>query len=244
MVSKNTADALEGVGARMRALREERAMSLRALARLIDVTPSLISQIETGKINPSVSSLYAIANALDVPMDVFFGRKAPTTSSSPAGRRLPTSADELNNRPVLDPDAAPPRQEPVSGEEPASTVTPLVHPADRDKIVIDGFGGFLTWERLTRTAEPAVDFLEICYEPGASSAKNLIMHSGREYGYVLSGELTLDLGFETHEMRPGDSICFDSATPHRLANRGVFPVRAIWVVINRVPQRESGGQKD
>ncbi|MCZ7665555.1 MAG: helix-turn-helix domain-containing protein [Thermoleophilia bacterium] len=118
MVSKNTADALEGVGARMRALREERAMSLRALARLIDVTPSLISQIETGKINPSVSSLYAIANALDVPMDVFFGRKAPTTSSSPAGRRLPTSADELNNRPVLDPDAAPPGRSRFRGRSP------------------------------------------------------------------------------------------------------------------------------
>lgn len=47
-------------------------MSLRGLAQLVDVTPSLISQIETGKINPSVASLYAIANALDVPMDAFF----------------------------------------------------------------------------------------------------------------------------------------------------------------------------
>ncbi|MEV5463259.1 helix-turn-helix transcriptional regulator, partial [Streptomyces cellulosae] len=43
----------------MRQARLERGMSLRALAREIGVSASLVSQIETGKSQPSVSTLYA-----------------------------------------------------------------------------------------------------------------------------------------------------------------------------------------
>ena len=84
-MAKDAGDPLLGVGARMRALREQRKIGLRALARMVDVTPSLISQIETGKINPSVSSLYAIATALDVSMDFFFG-SAPVGPDEGIGR--------------------------------------------------------------------------------------------------------------------------------------------------------------
>jgi mannose-6-phosphate isomerase-like protein (cupin superfamily) len=51
---------------------------------------------------------------------------------------------------------------------------------------------------------------------------------------VISGRLHITLGFCEHELGPGDSISFDSAQPHRLANAGDEPVRAIWVVVGRV----------
>jgi mannose-6-phosphate isomerase-like protein (cupin superfamily) len=54
-------------------------------------------------------------------------------------------------------------------------------------------------------------------------------HNGREYGVVVSGELLLELGFERYHLEPGDSIAFDSSTPHRLSNPGATEMHAIWV---------------
>ena len=57
------------MGERLRAARRERGLSLRELAKRLDVSPSLISQVETGRASPSVSTLYAIAQVLSVSVD-------------------------------------------------------------------------------------------------------------------------------------------------------------------------------
>jgi len=57
----------EDVGPRLRAYREQRGLSLRELARRLGVSPSAISQIETGKSRPSVSTLYSIVSAFWAP---------------------------------------------------------------------------------------------------------------------------------------------------------------------------------
>lgn len=248
-MNKETTDALGGVGAKMRALREAKKISLRALARRVDVTPSLISQIETGKINPSVSSLYAIANALDAPMDAFFGRTvapqapedadngcAPDLTGVEQGgiRSSRTAARAGTGAELPQPVGGTAVAAPAAGGEKAHHPA-VVRRAGREKIVIDGFGGLLVWERLTPEHESYVDFLEIQYECGASSAQNLMRHSGREYGLVLEGELTVNLGFEEFTLGPGDSIAYDSTQPHRLTNRGDTLARAVWAVVNREP---------
>jgi transcriptional regulator with XRE-family HTH domain len=56
------------VGSRIRLLRGEKGLSLRKVATLSGMSPSLLSQIETGKVNPSLSTLRKIAQALDVPV--------------------------------------------------------------------------------------------------------------------------------------------------------------------------------
>lgn len=58
-------------------------------------------------------------------------------------------------------------------------------------------------------------------------------HEGREFGLILQGELIVELGFESHTLRPGDSIIFDSTTPHRLVNTSDQVMRALWVVLNK-----------
>jgi quercetin dioxygenase-like cupin family protein len=58
-------------------------------------------------------------------------------------------------------------------------------------------------------------------------------HGGREYGYVTSGTLGVQVGFEEYELGPGGSIAFDSSSPHRLWTIGDEPVHAVWVVIGR-----------
>jgi transcriptional regulator with XRE-family HTH domain len=85
------------MGERLRAARARRGLSLRELAGRLGVSPSLISQIETGRANPSVSTLYAIAGELDVSLDelMFNDRRvAPPVGSQP----VPAAADELLQR--------------------------------------------------------------------------------------------------------------------------------------------------
>jgi len=60
------------VGARLRELRKARGISARALAQSLDISPSAVSQIERGVLQPSIARLIAISDALDVPLaDVF-----------------------------------------------------------------------------------------------------------------------------------------------------------------------------
>jgi transcriptional regulator with XRE-family HTH domain len=61
------------VGSRLRAERERRGVSLRELARRVGVSPSLVSQIELDRVNPSVSTLYALVTELGVTMSDVFG---------------------------------------------------------------------------------------------------------------------------------------------------------------------------
>jgi transcriptional regulator with XRE-family HTH domain len=61
------------VGVRLRELREARKISMRGLATKSGLSANALSMIERGRTSPSVSTLYKIADALDVPITEFFG---------------------------------------------------------------------------------------------------------------------------------------------------------------------------
>ena len=104
--------------------------------------------------------------------------------------------------------------------------------------IIDLASG-VRWERLTPGADAMTDFLEVVYSPGGHSTdeRRPLRHDGREYGLVISGTLQANVGFESYELGPGDSIGFDSATPHEYLNKTGEPVHAIWVVVHSEPGR-------
>jgi transcriptional regulator with XRE-family HTH domain len=58
----------EGLGKRFRDLRRQKRLTLARMAKMTRRSISLLSQIETGKVNPSFSSMQSIADALDVPL--------------------------------------------------------------------------------------------------------------------------------------------------------------------------------
>ena len=60
------------VGGRLRELRQGRDMSMRALARASGLSTNALSMIERAKTSPSVSTLYKLAEALEVPITAFF----------------------------------------------------------------------------------------------------------------------------------------------------------------------------
>jgi transcriptional regulator with XRE-family HTH domain len=76
------------IGPRLRDQRKALGISLREIARRIGVSASLVSQIERDKVNPSVSTLYALARELGVTMGELFD----PDGSPPPGRRRPPEA--------------------------------------------------------------------------------------------------------------------------------------------------------
>jgi len=198
------AGELADLGARLREERERARISQRELARRLGVSASLISQIESGQSKPSVSTLYGIVTELGVSLDDVFR----------------VHENELTEATA------------VGAESQDAARGPVVHPAERHVVELDSG---VIWERLTSHQHEDVDFLHVIYDVGGSSAadERLMRHSGREYGFILSGRLGVQLGFERHELDPGDSIAFDSTTPHRLWNLGDEAVHGVWFVVGR-----------
>ena len=82
-----TADFQDGVGQRLRSERERHGLSLRELARRLEISPSALSQIETGRSRPSVGTLYTIVSELEMSLDELFGSQR--TAPPPGALRRP-----------------------------------------------------------------------------------------------------------------------------------------------------------
>ena len=200
-----TSDFQDGVGQRLRSERERHGLSLRELARRLEISPSALSQIETGRSRPSVGTLYAIVSELEMSLDELFGSQRTAAAASRA-------AD-------------------AGGEEAGAT---LVLRRDTRK-GIDLESGVRWERLTPTAEQDADFLYVVYEVGGASSREGTHMrHMGREYGLVLSGRLRVTIGFdEEHELGPGDSIAFESSRPHRLENAGSEPVEAIWFVVGR-----------
>jgi len=217
------------IGERLREERVRRGLSVRGLARDIGVSASLISQVETEKSKPSVSTLYAITTALGISIEDLFdvnGLAGQARAAAPASDPASVAAVLAGSGP-----GHTPRQH-VLAQRRQDRVGPVVHPDAHDVLSLDSG---VIWERLGQVPGVHVDFLRITYQPGgtSSSSGELMRHSGTEYGYVLRGELILTLGFDEHRLQPGDAVSFDSTTPHGYRNDGSEPAVGIWFVLER-----------
>ena len=85
------------VGAELRRVRLEKKLSLRSVATAVGVSASLLSQVETGKTQPSVSTLYALVSHLGLSLDgIMSGQGAVSdtaSSSSPSNSVVQRGAD-------------------------------------------------------------------------------------------------------------------------------------------------------
>lgn len=191
------------IGARLRQARTANGASLRSVAQAVGVSASLLSQVETGKTQPSVSTLYAIVNHLGISLDELMGiGAAPGTAEATQSLGSPLRATAVQR--------------------------------STDNPVIEMENG-VRWERLAGGSGDPTESLLVTYAPGASSSVEgkLMRHSGVEFAYLIEGELTLQLEFDTHVLRAGDSLQFDSVRPHLYLNHGTVPARGVWVVVGR-----------
>lgn len=190
------------VGARIRAGRNARNLSLRQLASHVGVSASMLSLVENGKTLASVTTLQALVTELDISLDELFG----------ADDRGGASASLVDST--------------------ADPLRPVHRPGERQ--ILELAGG-VTWERLSTQLGQLIETRLVTYPPGSSSSSDgrLTRHNGTEFAYIIEGELTLQLGYDTHHIGPGASISFESTTPHLYANNGAGPAVGVWFEVGR-----------
>lgn len=74
----------------------------------------------------------------------------------------------------------------------------------------------------------ALEPIAVTLLPGGSTYPD-DPHEGEEFGYVLSGSVTLVLGLRRFKLRKGDSFCFKPTEEHYLLNSTQREARVIWV---------------
>jgi transcriptional regulator with XRE-family HTH domain len=245
-VTVDTAGGLDAepgaqLGTRLREARLRAGLSLRELARQLNVSPSFVSQLENGKSQPSVATLYSLAQLLDLSIDGLFDAHAAQRQPRPAGEAASAAPLSRHPRNALGDTVA--DAEPISRsqlgspadawpeDEPVNRLS-VTNPGERSRLVMDSG---VIWEQLARNDDQNIDFIEIIYPAGSSSTNDgrMLRHDGYEYGILLEGELEVTFGFKVFTMRAGQGLGLDSSVPHLFKNRGTVAARGIWFVHHR-----------
>jgi transcriptional regulator with XRE-family HTH domain len=195
-------------GENIRIAREAAGISVRELARRVNVSASHVSQVERGLASFSVPALYNVVSELGISMDSLFeDPQSPKANQS----------FELE-------------QQAADGEVPLEDAGIVLRQKDRPVLELTKGP---TWERLTTRPEQGSEFIEVYYKPAGGSSNppsDLVRHKGREFGLVIEGELSVQVGMGFTILKPGDSIAFNCSLPHRFWNATEEPVRAVWFI--------------
>jgi transcriptional regulator with XRE-family HTH domain len=204
------------LGSKLRFAREAKNLSLRSVASAVGVSASLLSQVETGKTQPSVSTLYSIVTHLGLSLDELMGHEPIITQAIDVA-----SVEAV----VSDSDA----------------VSDSVVQRHQDNPAIDMENG-VTWERLAVGNHEWVSPIMVTYAPGGSSSVEgkLMRHEAIEFGVITEGTLTLKLEFKTYTIRAGDSFCFDANRPHMYINETDKDTKGVWFVVSTRDEEYTG----
>lgn len=189
------------IGDELRRVRVSRKLSLRNVASAVGVSASLLSQVETGKTQPSVSTLYALVNHLGVSLDGLMKGMSQSGSAAPEGSGYEDGHHGIVQR----------RSENPLIEMENGVVWERLADGGRDDA-----------DPLMVTYEPG---------SSSSVEGKMMRHDALEYGLIIEGTLTLRIENEVHEIYPGDSFSFDANRLHMFENNSAKPARGIWFVI-------------
>ncbi|CAB4533928.1 MAG: cupin domain-containing protein [Actinobacteria bacterium] len=189
------------IGDELRRVRVSRKLSLRNVASAVGVSASLLSQVETGKTQPSVSTLYALVNHLGVSLDGLM------KGISQSGGATPDSPDYEDGH---------------HGIVQRRSENPIIEMENGVVWERLADGGSDAADPLMVTYEPG---------SSSSVEGKMMRHDALEYGLIIEGTLTLRIENEVHEIYPGDSFSFDANRLHMFENNSAKPARGIWFVI-------------
>ncbi len=101
----------------------------------------------------------------------------------------------------------------------------LVRPADRK--ILETTPGVRM--ELLASGQTAMEPHLFRIQPGGSSGESY-KHIGEEFLFVVSGTFEIWLGKDEHyHLKSGDSLYFESTTPHRWKNPGQKETRLLWI---------------
>lgn len=173
---------------KVRDVRKQKGLTLQKLSEKTGLSSSLLSQIERGLVDPTVSTFWKICAALNIPFSFFFDGDKETTLVVRKDQRRVVELSDSNVR--------------------YHELTPNNHSG-------------------------SIDFILVEIQPGEIKEVELVSHSGEECGFVLQGSLKVCLGSQEIILNEGDSISFQSMTPHRYINPGNDISLSIWAMNQR-----------
>lgn len=187
-IAAPSAKDIENIGARIRAIREEKGVSLEELSKLTGFEVAFLSGIETNQIQPQLGTMIKLSKALDSA----FGRLVSGT-----GEKLYSITRKSERRAAAR----------------STTKTGKKHLYSYKSLAPDVKGRHM--EALM------VQLL-------TATEKDVSVHEGEEFVFVLDGIVLLEIGGERFELEPGDSAYYLSTTPHIIsAKEGKATILAI-----------------
>jgi transcriptional regulator with XRE-family HTH domain len=181
------------IGERIRRLRLKKSMGLVELGKHTGLSASFLSQLETGRVVPTLRNLARIAMVFSKDLSYFF-ESEPTALFRVHRRkervRMPQTGVDL----------------PTYFFESLGYMVP-------DRHMDPYFAEFIP---VTRDSVPKAH-----------------MHPGYEFLYLLEGELCLHHGEHQCALEQGDTVYFDSGTPHSYECTSKKPAEAIIVTMHQ-----------
>ena len=71
------------------------------------------------------------------------------------------------------------------------------------------------------------------YAPHTGNSEKPISHEGFEYGFILDGELTVEVDGQEHTLQSGDLISYKSTRMNKLWNNSEQKTRTLWINLAR-----------
>ena len=88
----------------------------------------------------------------------------------------------------------------------------------------------------------AVQPFIVTLQPGAGSGEQMIVHTGHEFVYCLTGKVLYKIENETYTLNTGDSLVFEAHLPHRWQNTSAGESQIILVLYPADQREEPGGR--
>ena len=168
---------VEAIGARIRAIREEKGASLEELSKLTGFEVDFLAGIEKGEVQPQLGTMIKLSKALHSA----FGRLVSGT-----GEKLYSITRKSERRAAA-------RSTSKTGKKHLysyKSLAPDVKGRHMEALMV---------QLLTATE------------------KDVSVHDGEEFVFVLDGTVLLEIGGERFELEPGDSAYYLSTAPHLIA---------------------------
>lgn len=173
------------IGAKMKAIRTERKLSLDELSRMTQVSKAMLGQIERGTSSPTVSTLWKIATGLGVSFSSFVEEEQPKFS-------------KVN----------------------ISEIEPL----------LEDDGRYLVHTLFPTEPKRNFEVYSVSLKPGCEYTSPAHISGVEEYLFLHSGEMTVVVAEEEHELKAGDAFRFSADYEHTYVNRSAATCELFLIV--------------
>lgn len=202
--------SLSELGGKIRAERNKRRLTLEAVSKKTGLSRSLISQVERGKTEPSITTLKKIAAAFGFSVVNFF-------SNGTTG----TPYDDWNYP------QAPPEKCVVQHEY--IKKVQVVRSGRRKRFALPGSN--VMYDLLTPDMNRQMESLYMVVKPGETSGDEpMFDFLGEKMGLVLKGVLEVTVGDEVFRLDAGDCIYYPANVPHSWRAVEGESIEVIWIL--------------